>query len=47
VLRNIADSAIDRLEIPAFLEWPQHLFIIIAAICAIAVNGAAILVTGL
>ena len=47
VLRNITDGAVDRLQVPAFLEWPQHLFIVIAALCAIAVNGAAILLTRL
>jgi hypothetical protein len=45
VLRTVTNGAVDRLQIPAFLEWPQHLFIVIAAIVAIVVNGAAILLT--
>ncbi len=47
VLRSLSGSAVDRLEVPALLEWPQHLFILIAAASAIAVHVAVALLVAL
>jgi len=46
-LRSLSGGAVDRLEVPALLEWPQHLFIAIAAPCMTAVNAAAALLVAL
>jgi hypothetical protein len=43
VLHKLTRGAIDRLEVPALLEWPQHLFIAIAVLCALALNGMILL----
>ena len=43
VLHKLIGGTIDRLEVPALLEWPQHLFIAIAALCVIALNGTILL----
>jgi hypothetical protein len=42
-LRRLSRGAVDQLKVPALLEWPQHLFIAIAAACATVMNAAAIL----
>jgi hypothetical protein len=43
-LHRLTNGAVDRLEVPAVLEWPQHLFIAVAAAYAAVVNAAAVLV---
>jgi hypothetical protein len=43
LLHKMTDGGIDHLEVPAVLEWPQHLFIALALLCAMAVNGTVML----
>jgi hypothetical protein len=43
LLHKLTDGGIDHLEVPAVLEWPQHLFIALALLCAMAVNGTVML----
>jgi hypothetical protein len=43
-LRGLGGSAVDRLEVPAILEWPQHLFIVIATGCLVVLHVATALV---
>ena len=45
-LRRVWGSAADRLEVPAALEWPQHLFIVIAMGCLITMHLATALLGG-
>jgi hypothetical protein len=39
-LRSVRGSAADRLEVPAALEWPQHLVMVIAVGCLITIHLA-------
>jgi len=41
-LHRLTNGAVDRLEVPAVLEWPQRLLIAVGAACAAAVNAAAL-----
>jgi len=43
LLHKLTGGGIDHLEVPAVLEWPQHLFIALALLCAMAVNGTIML----
>ena len=43
LLHKLTDGGIDRLEVPAVLEWPQHLFIALALLCTMVVNGTILL----
>jgi hypothetical protein len=43
VLHKLTGGAVDRLEVPPLLEWPQHLFIALAALCTMALNGTILL----
>lgn len=43
LLHKLTGGGIDHLQVPAVLEWPQHLFIAIAILCAMAVNGTLLL----
>src|SRR5689334_2446051 len=40
ILRWVAGRAADRLQVPASLEWPQHLVIVIAAGCLLTLHLA-------
>jgi hypothetical protein len=45
VLYRVTGGSVDQMEVPALLEWPQHLFIALASTGATMLNTAAMLLT--
>jgi hypothetical protein len=47
LLHRASGGRVDRLQVPAFLEWPQYLFIGFAAACVVSLNGLVLILRGL